>query len=378
MRKWPEKQLGDFVSLEYGKALRSEERSENGRYPVYGSNGIVGSYNEAIVKHPTIIVGRKGAIGETHLALDGCWPIDTAFYTVLRQQDIILLPFLLQWFRWVDLKSLAITSTIPGLNRNTLYAQKLPLPPLPEQERIVKLLDEADELRKLREQADKRSAELIPALFEEIFGDPGRNPKKWEIVELVEMVSKNRHAIKRGPFGGAIKKEIFVPEGYKVFEQKNAIRNDFNIGNYFIDTAKYKELECFSVLPEDIIISCSGTIGKVAIVPKQAKPGIINQALLKISLDNFKVLPIFFQCLLETNHVQWLLFGGAAGSAIKNVKPLDQIKKTKLPLPPLPLQKEFAARVSDLRALESAQSASRKNLDALFQSLLHWAFAGER
>jgi type I restriction enzyme, S subunit len=185
MTRWPTKLLGDLVTLEYGKALKSEERSEGGRFPVYGSNGVVGLHNEAVVSEPTIVVGRKGAIGEAHLAENGCWPIDTAFYTRFRQHRVISLRYLLLWFRSVDLKSLAITATIPGLNRNTLYAQQVPVPPLPEQERIVKLLDEADELRKLRAQADRRTADLISAFFQEMFGDTDENPKGLPSSHLV-------------------------------------------------------------------------------------------------------------------------------------------------------------------------------------------------
>jgi type I restriction enzyme S subunit len=250
-------------------------------------------------------------------------------------------------------------------------------PSLAEQERIVKQLNDVDDLQELRAQADHRSASLIPALFHGLFGDPMANKNNWELVELIDVISKEKHSITRGPFGGAIKKEIFVSEGFKIYEQKNAIRNDFEIGNYYIDEAKFKELEGFSVLPDDLIVSCSGTIGKVAIVPKEAKPGIINQALLKLRLDKTKALPIFFKHLMETDHIQRLIFGGAAGTAIKNVKPLNQVKKTVFPLPPLPLQEYFAERVTEIRELEAGQVTSHTRLDALFQSMLHRAFNEE-
>ncbi|MGC9261892.1 MAG: restriction endonuclease subunit S, partial [Phycisphaerae bacterium] len=94
------------------------------------------------------------------------------------------LEYLLLWFRGVDLKSLAITATIPGLNRRALYAQAVPVPPLAEQERIVKLLDEADGLRQLRAQADRRTAALIPAVFHEMFGDPITNRQNLPMKEL--------------------------------------------------------------------------------------------------------------------------------------------------------------------------------------------------
>lgn len=96
-------------------------------------------------------------------------------------------PNFIRYFFIGDPFHVQFMQTVSGVGGSLLRAKgsevakiKIPLPPLPEQERIVKLLDEADELRKLREQADKRSADLIPALFEEMFGDLGKNPMGWE------------------------------------------------------------------------------------------------------------------------------------------------------------------------------------------------------
>src|SRR3990167_5100574 len=86
----------------------------------------------------------------------------------------------------------------------------------------------------------------------------------------------------RGPFGGSLKKAIFKDDGYAVYEQRNAIYDQFDNIRYFIDEAKFKEMERFELSPGDLVMSCSGTMGKVAIVPNNAKKGIINQALLKI------------------------------------------------------------------------------------------------
>ena len=90
----------------------------------------------------------------------------------------------------------------------------------------------------------------------------------------------------RGPFGGALKKEIFVSEGYAVYEQSHAIYGDFSKFRYFISEEKFNELKRFSVFPNDIIMSCSGTMGKFAIVPEKLKEGVINQALLKLTVKS--------------------------------------------------------------------------------------------
>jgi len=367
MSKLEKKQLGEILSLEYGKALRSEERSENGRYPVYGSNGIVGSYNEAVVKHPTIVVGRKGAIGEAHLALDGCWPIDTAFYTVLRKPDAVLLPFLLQWFRSVDLKALAITSTIPGLNRNTLYAQTIPLPPLPEQERIVKLLDEADALRKLRSQADKRSAELIPALFNEMFGDIQRDSKKWPkktVASVCNLVRGSSPRPKSDPryYGGPVPRlmiEDITRDGWQVTPRIDSLTT--------LGATKSRPVKSGT-----IVMAVSGNVGLCAQLQVDA---CIHDGFIAFNgLDGLLFDTVFFGFVMS--HKRDENRRNQAGAVFQNITTSD-VKSLEIPVPPLPLQKEFASRVSEIRAMESGQSSSRQSLDALFQSMLHRAFQGE-
>jgi len=101
-------------------------------------------------------------------------------------------------------------------------------------------------------------------------------PNSWKKIKFIDLIKYEENSIKRGPFGSAIKKAFFVPEGNKVYEQKNAINNDATIGKYYINESKYKELERFSVKGGDYIISCSGTIGKISKLPLDALKGVIN------------------------------------------------------------------------------------------------------
>ncbi|NQU21072.1 MAG: hypothetical protein HQ567_07300 [Candidatus Nealsonbacteria bacterium] len=87
----------------------------------------------------------------------------------------------------------------------------------------------------------------------------------------------------RGPFGGSLKKSIFVEDGFAVYEQQHAICDQFDEIRYFIDDAKFNEMQRFELRPNDLIMSCSGTMGRVAIVPDNIRRGIINQALLKLT-----------------------------------------------------------------------------------------------
>jgi type I restriction enzyme S subunit len=117
------------------------------------------------------------------------------------------------------------------------------------------------------------------------FEPPFDIPDSWEWTTLDELAF-----YKKGPFGSSLTKSMFVADNanaYKVYEQKNAIKKDCNLGSYFIDQQKFNELKGFEVYPNDIIVSCAGTIGETYVLPENIRAGIINQALMIIRLFSF-------------------------------------------------------------------------------------------
>lgn len=201
---------------------------------------------------------------------------------------------------------------------------------------------------------------------------------RWETVTLEDVTVDGSHGLKRGPFGGAIKKDSFVTNGYKIYEQKHAIYGDFDSGSYFITETRYRELKSFAVEPGDLIVSCSGTLGRVAVVPPTAKPGIINQALLRIRPKSNLVSPRFFKMLLETPDLQSRLFGSAGGSAIKNVKPLSEIRQVKFHLPDLYEQQRIAEILDRAEELRSKRREAIAQLDILNQAIFLEMFGDPR
>jgi type I restriction enzyme M protein len=179
-----------------------------------------------------------------------------------------------------------------------------------------------------------------------------RTNSEYEIVKL-DSVCK----FKRGPFGGSLKKEIFVNKGYLVYEQYHAINNDFTFGRYFITEEKFNEMKGFEVNPNDLLISCSGTMGKIAIVPNGSVKGIINQALLKLTPNTSKINSLYLKKILESENIQSLYFRDQEGAAIQNVASVKVLKDISIPLPSLEIQekiiKEIEAYQNDISNLES-------------------------
>lgn len=173
----------------------------------------------------------------------------------------------------------------------------------------------------------------------------------------------------RGPFGGSLKKEIFVDEGYAIYEQQHAIYNQFNSFRYFIDEKKFNEMKRFQVSEGDILMSCSGTFGKIAIVPKYTRQGVINQALLKLrcksSLENS-----FFGIWLNSPSFQEKINSSVQGTAIKNIASISFYKEVEIPLPPLEEQKQIAALFQSIETAMEQVDGQVQHLHQLKHKLL--------
>lgn len=196
--------------------------------------------------------------------------------------------------------------------------------------------------------------------------------KGWEIKKFGKVCD-----FVRGPFGGSLKKSIFKPSGYAVYEQQHAIYNQFDSVRYFIDKDKYEEMRRFELKSGDLIMSCSGTMGKVAIVPENHKKGIINQALLKIS-SHKEVFNEFLKLWMVSTNFQIALAKRTKGAAIKNVASVKLLKEIEIPIPPLPEQKRIVAILDKaFTAIDKAKANAEKNLanaKELFESYLNGIF----
>lgn len=174
---------------------------------------------------------------------------------------------------------------------------------------------------------------------------PFEIPNSWRWVRFGEFGS-----YKKGPFGSALTKAIFVPKGddtVKVYEQKNAIQKDASLGEYYI-TRDYFEskMQSFELFPGDIIVSCAGTIGETYIMPEGIEQGIINQALMRMRLMPsvyVKYFLIYFDVILKQTARK-----SSKGSAIKNIPPLKELKSYLVPLPPLEEQRRIVAKIEEI------------------------------
>ena len=200
-----------------------------------------------------------------------------------------------------------------------------------------------EEKKKLIKEGKIKKTKDLPEITEDEI--PFDIPENWKWVRLGDLGS-----YRKGPFGSALTKAIFVPKSentVKVYEQKNAIQKDVNLGEYYI-TREYFEskMKGFELFPGDIIVSCAGTIGETYIMPDQFEQGIINQALMQMKLTpsvNVEYFLLYFDFILKKTARQ-----SSKGSAIKNIPPFEELKSYLVPIPPLAEQKRIIERIEEL------------------------------
>lgn len=184
MTNWKTYRLGDICTLNYGKALTATNRVA-GDIPVYSSAGITGSHNVALVQSKGIIVGRKGTVGTVYYSDKPFYCIDTAYY-ILPDDEKYDFKWLYYRLKSLHLDKLNEDSAVPGLNRETAYAQEFPLPPLEEQRRIAGILGAIDDKIENNRRINTNLELQAQALYKQWFVDNRKDD--WEKKKLESII----------------------------------------------------------------------------------------------------------------------------------------------------------------------------------------------
>lgn len=288
---------------------------------------------------------------------------------------------------------LTLRFPVKGYARHYQHIEKmdLPVPPLAEQQRIVTRIEElfseldkgVETLQTIKQQLEVYRQAVLKEAFEGKLTITWRKNNNYDFnlsfSKITELVKKEKNSIKAGPFGSSLKKEFYVPSGYKVYGQEQVISGNEDLGDYFINKEKYNELISCKIAPNDILISLVGTVGKVLILSKNCKPGIINPRLVKISLDNNKMLPKFFKYYFESSYLR-SLYKHKVHGATMDVLNLQMIKE--LPFPVFPIREqeriifEIESRLSVCDSIERTVDTALAQAEAMRQSILKKAFEG--
>lgn len=325
----------------------------------------------------------------------------TAFCVMKVNEEVLLNKFLFYWLISVEFDRFSNGNPskgtlYPAIGEKDLLNGVIPLPSIKEQQEIVVKIDEVfnalDELdciqmsyladievlkaklidagirgnltvqlpedgtaedlyteiqiekAKIFEQRNSREDKKIKVVEDDV---PFVVPGHWKWIRLGDI-----GLFKKGPFGSALTKSMFVKKGMdtvKVYEQQHAIKKEWELGTYYITREYFNEkMSGFEVMSGDIIVSCAGTIGETYIMPDEIEQGIINQALMRVTLAE-GIDKKFFQYYFDAN-LKKSAQEESNGSAIKNIPPFDVLKNWYFPLTSIEEQRRIVSKIDEILA----------------------------
>ena len=260
----------------------------------------------------------------------------------------------------------------PHISQGYVKELEIPLPPIHTQQKIAAILDKADELRQYNKQLIEKYDALTQSLFLDMFGDPVRNEKGWEMKslgEITNLITDGKHGNCNDEPGS----------GYYFISAKDIRNNKINYTNSReIPKLEFEEVDRRTNLQSGdlVMINTGATIGRMAIakdIPETRKSTFQKSvAVIKVKKD--VISSFFLQYVIELGLNTFANMG--SGSAIKNLL-LSEMRKFIIIVPTLSLQNQFAERIQLIETQkQQTQEALAKN-EALFQGLLQQAFNGE-
>ena len=325
--------FSDVLDIRNGRNQRQVE-NENGKYPIYGSGGVMGRADDFICDAETVVIGRKGSINNPIFVDEPFWNVDTAFGLVAHKE--ILLPKYLYYFCVnFDFERLNTTVTIPSLTKANLLQIEIRVPDMDIQQNIVSVLDKICYLIELRQKELYNLDQLVKSRFIEMFGDPVGNPKGWTMVPLgtrCEIITGNTpsraEAKNYGEFIEWIKSDnINTPYTFLTEAQEYLSEIGFQ---------KCRFVEAGSLLMTCIAGSVN-CIGNVAVADRRVA---FNQQINAIVPNEDEVLYLYWLMLLSKPAIH-----RAINMALKGILSKRQLSEMMFPFPPVALQKQFVTFV---------------------------------
>lgn len=350
--------FAEVLEIKNGKNQKQVE-NPNGKYPIYGSGGVMGRADAYICEADTVIVGRKGTINNPIYVDEPFWNVDTAFGLVANKE--LLLPKYLYYFCcYFDFESLNTTVTIPSLTKANLLNIEINIPSIAEQGQVVGTLNKISELISLRKTQIYKLEQLTQSRFLEVFGDCEQE------AFIGDVISISRGASPR-------------PISAFITEREDGV-NWIKIGDVSENSLYITKTE-ERITPEgakksrmvhkgDFILSNSMSFGRPYIL---GIDGCVHDGWLIMS--DFKEIfhELYLYHAIRSDDVQYQFSGKVNGATVKNLNS-DLVKNTLIKVPPMALQNQFAAFVEQINKSKFELKQSLEKLETLKKSLMQQYF----
>ena len=364
---WEIKKLGEVCNLYQPRTISGEMLVEDGKYLVYGANGIIGRYNEYNHENSEVLLTCRGATcGTINVSEPYSWINGNAMVVQPKNDNIgkIYLQYLLQAVDWGKVITGAAQ---PQITRQSLSPLDVIIPPREEQERIVAELDcLSGVIEKKREQLRELDA-LAQSIFYQMFGDPITNEKGWEVKKLSDAVSDDC-PISYGIVQPMEDVEGGIPIVRPIDLVDTFVRKD-NLKRTSIDISNaYKR----TILRGDEILMCvRGTTGVVSMASDELKGCNTTRGIVPLFFDSINRWFVYY--LIKQQSMQCLIADNTYGIALKQIN-IKELRLLPIITPPLTLQQEFADKIEAIEKQKELIKQSIAQTEELFNSRMDYYF----
>ena len=352
--------FSDVLTIINGRNQKQVE-CENGKYPIYGSGGIMGYANDYICEAETVIIGRKGNINKPIFVETPFWNVDTAFGLCANRKK--LNPKYLYYFcEKFDFEKLNTTVTIPSLTKANLLSIEIPLPDLNQQERISTYFDKVSDLISLRKQQLAKLDELVKARFVEMFGECSsiRPQKLKEVTRRVKV-----------GFVGTCEKYYTDNTGVPMLRTTNITSHGIDLKDLKYVTKTFHEKNLKSQVHKgDLLISRHGSKGQ-ANVYYGDEAQCLNAII--IEPDSNITNPIFLVNLINSRRVKRQIEKELVGST-QHVLNTTTLANVEVEIPAIKDQQAFAAFVERVDQQKRTVQQSLEKLELMKKALMQEYF----
>ena len=356
----------DILEIKNGRNQKNVE-NPNGKYPIYGSGGIMGYADDYICEADTVIIGRKGSINNPIYVEEPFWNVDTAFGLSAKRE--ILMPRYLYYFcQYFDFERLNKAVTIPSLTKSDLLKIELKLPTIETQKKIVDRLIKVEQIIQLKKRELQKLDTLVKSRFAEMFGDPIQNPYNWSIKSLLEM--------------GYCKNGMNFHTGDSGIELYCLGVGDFKNYSIIDGTDQLSKISLNEMPPEEsmlqngdiVFVRSNGNkdlVGRCVLVYPHDVQTTYSGFCIRYRLTSREVNKNYLLRVLKTDSMRKQMTGRGANIQNLNQKTLATLN---IPIPPIELQNQFADFVASVDKSKSKIQKSLEETQLLFDSLMQKYF----
>ena len=359
--------FNDVLEIKNGRNQKAVENPD-GRYPIYGSGGIIGHSDDYICEAGTVIVGRKGSINNPIFVGEPFWNVDTAF-GLTAKKDVLLPRYLYYFCMHFDFERLNKAVTIPSLTKSDLLKIEILLPDLNEQQNVVDKLQEVERIMLLHQEAITKLDEIIKARFAELFGDCRLNPKGWNTVALGDIADVGSS------------KRVFVEElkktgipFYRGTEVGALAEGKTVTPELFITEEHYDELIKTTGKPEtgDLLMPSICPDGRIWVVDTDEPFYFKDGRVLWVHGIDKRFNPVFLLYTLK-DRIMTDYGSIASGTTFAELK-IFALKQCQIFDVPIEEQRSFAAFIAQVDKSKSVVQKSLDKMQLLFDSLMQQYF----